>query len=524
LLWGLHENGDHRRLARFLEGLTAATAKTTSATLQRRLNRWLSDAAERPVDTTFALEALAWATAAAEWTDAVVSPTCDALLERLMRDSAEVAQLGLASHPLVHQLLAGELALRLSLLHPQAKTARQLGADGRTAIATGLAELLDGRGVPHARYLPIVRPLLACWTRVAQLSDRLRGGWPASLAREYQRFVQTVLRLARPDGEAAFGWGKADEELLAAAVQHAGPDAKAIAALVFASDKMSARKRRAHTPSPTVYSEWSALAMCRAHWQHDAPRLTTAFAGRTNLVELAVGSDVLLSGVWQCDIAVNGIPIEPVGDWEEICWESDDDVDYLELEIDLTGGMRVQRHCVFAREDQFVLLADSVLSPSSVQLDYRGRLPLSDERRFRGASANTEGLLTGKSPLARVLPLELPEWRDASAGNLACAQRQIELTQSVIGRTLFAPLWIDLDRSRLRRPVTWRQLTVGESLEAVPRDVAVGYRVAVGKQQWLVYRSLGRKGNRTLLGHNLSTEMLVARFEQGEIAPLIEIE
>jgi len=49
--------------------------------------------------------------------------------------------------------------------------------------------------------------------------------------------------------------------------------------------------------------------------------------------------------------------------------------------------------------------------------------------------------------------------------------------------------------------------------------------VALGNRQWLIYRSLGQPGNRTLLGHNLSTEMLVARFDKsGEVEPLIEIE
>ena len=58
-----------------------------------------------------------------------------------------------------------------------------------------------------------------------------------------------------------------------------------------------------------------------------------------------------------------------------------------------------------------------------------------------------------------------------------------------------------------------------------PADVAVGYRVAIGRQQWLVYRSLAKPANRTLLGHNLSTEMLVARFDKsGEVESLIEIE
>ncbi|MHB8902693.1 MAG: hypothetical protein ACYC6Y_28370, partial [Thermoguttaceae bacterium] len=89
----------------------------------------------------------------------------------------------------------------------------------------------------------------------------------------------------------------------------------------------------------------------------------------------------------------------------------------------------------------------------------------------------------------------------------------------------FAPLFLDLNARRMRRPGTWRRLTVAQSLEIVPANVAAGYRVMVGGQQWLIYRSLAAAANRTLLGHNLATEMLVARFDKaGEVQPLIEIE
>ena len=55
--------------------------------------------------------------------------------------------------------------------------------------------------------------------------------------------------------------------------------------------------------------------------------------------------------------------------------------------------------------------------------------------------------------------------------------------------------------------------------------MAVGYRVAVAKRQWLIYRSLAAKANRTLLGHNLSSELLVARFApDGEVETLVEID
>jgi hypothetical protein len=68
-------------------------------------------------------------------------------------------------------------------------------------------------------------------------------------------------------------------------------------------------------------------------------------------------------------------------------------------------------------------------------------------------------------------------------------------------------------------------LTVAQDRQTLSPDVAVGYRVQVRNEHWLVYRALGSRGNRTLIGHNLVSEFLVARFKtDGEIEPLVEIE
>jgi hypothetical protein len=179
-----------------------------------------------------------------------------------------------------------------------------------------------------------------------------------------------------------------------------------------------------------------------------------------------------------------------------------------------------------ARDDHFVFLADAILGDRPAALEYRGLLPLADGISFRPAEETREGFLAGKRRAGLVLPLALPEWRvDQRIGSLAHGEGGLELHQASQGRSMFAPLFIDLRPRRMTRRLTWRQLTVAESLEIQPDDVAAGYRVMVGKAQWLIYRSLGRRGNRTLLGHNLVTEMLVARFdEDGEVEPLVEIE
>jgi hypothetical protein len=122
--------------------------------------------------------------------------------------------------------------------------------------------------------------------------------------------------------------------------------------------------------------------------------------------------------------------------------------------------------------------------------------------------------------------LALPEWRNSAArGSFQASEAGVELALSAEGECLFAPLFVDLSRKRIDKQLTWRQLTVGQLREIVPGDVAVGYRVQVGKSQWLVYRSLAPAAIRTVLGQNVMHEFLVGRFHpDGHVETLLEIE
>jgi hypothetical protein len=256
-------------------------------------------------------------------------------------------------------------------------------------------------------------------------------------------------------------------------------------------------------------------------------QLTVDFTGPILQMEFTLGKQPVFSGNWAIGIAFDGTPTVAVSAYEELCWVSDADVDYLELGIALSHGLRLERHIVLARQDRLLFLADVVLGSRPGSLEYSGRLPLADGNGFQVAGENREGLLThGRNRLAKVLPLALPEWRnDRGVGNLRQSGAELELQMHGPSCRLFAPLFFDLERRRFSRPCTWRQLTVAESSIVQPPESAVGYRAAVGKQQWLIYRSLTEKANRSVLGHNLSTEFLFARFRRdGEVEGLIEVE
>ncbi len=52
-------------------------------------------------------------------------------------------------------------------------------------------------------------------------------------------------------------------------------------------------------------------------------------------------------------LCVAGHPLAIEREWVELCWFSDHDVDYLEIEAQMTGGWVIQRQMLLARRDQF---------------------------------------------------------------------------------------------------------------------------------------------------------------------------
>jgi hypothetical protein len=243
-------------------------------------------------------------------------------------------------------------------------------------------------------------------------------------------------------------------------------------------------------------------------------------------LELHSRGQTLLAGAWDLHVEFNGSALRVDSPWQQVCWITDDKSDHLELEISLTGGLRVQRQMLLCRADRFLYLADAVLGRRTGQIEYHSTLPLASGAEAAFPQETRECLVSRGKHRAAVLPLALPEWqRDPRGGRLTQSAAGLEHARSAQGRTLYAPLFIDLNPRRAQQPLTWRQLTVAEERVILPADLAVGYRAQIGRQQWVFYRSLGPKGNRTVLGCNLITEFLAARFSrEGKVETLVEVE
>jgi hypothetical protein len=484
-----------------------------------------------------------------------------------------------ADQSLAGQLLASELPLTLAYLFPEIRPLARLRKAARDSLSAGLLELLNGEGLPAGCQLPILRPLLACWTRCLLIGQTMnRRCWNRKAQNQYLWLARQALRYSAPDGRPLLASRSCQDssrhdkprqsattpvenvppmvitpekwspEFLRAVISLGGDDSDLSAARELFGKKMVAlldQPTKIPPPQTSDHCEWSGLAVMRTTWSRKAPIVAIDFSTPELKIEILTGGDPIVAGVWSSSTALDGKQLEQVGQWEVACWSSDEDVDYLELSMDMTDGVRLERKIVLAREDLFLLLTDSILTASQGKssrragqhgLVHTSRLPLAAASQWIPAEETREGLLaTGSSrklqPLARVFPLALPEWRiDSHLGELTCEtssnQQALQWAYQTPGRHLASPVFLDLNCRRAASPCTWRQLTVAQALEIQPAEVAVGYRIQCAKMQWLIYQSLAPRANRTLLGHNLASEYLVGRFlaTSGEVDELLEIE
>ena len=166
----------------------------------------LGDLLSQQSNPSNALQILALAYSLPDLAEKIPAESWWQLATRL-HDLASEAQLHRIDWPadpqdvLRQQLLAGELPLALGYLFPEVKQLRELRKSAHATFSEALAELTDGEGLPHARLLPVLGPLFACWTRARWLGKRFaRGPWSRAADIQYQWLVRHAIRLVDAQG------------------------------------------------------------------------------------------------------------------------------------------------------------------------------------------------------------------------------------------------------------------------------------------------------------------------------------
>jgi hypothetical protein len=257
--------------------------------------------------------------------------------------------------------------------------------------------------------------------------------------------------------------------------------------------------------------------------------------GDLRLEVVGGGARTLLNGRWDLQLSRQGEPLGVSPQWNEICWFTDDEVDYLELESRWDGLGRLQRQLLLLRPEGLLLLADAWLADEADRWGLRGSWGLAAPGRVEPAAKTRELLwyaaaagdsVSHRRSVGAALPLGLPEWRrSATSGSLGIEAGRLVAEVAGEGMRLYNPVVFAIRKRLARQPLTWRQLTVADELRICSPQEAVAYRVQFGQQHWLIYRSLAAPRRRTALGKHLGIEFYAARFlaEEGTFEDLLEV-
>ena len=284
-------------------------------------------------------------------------------------------------------------------------------------------------------------------------------------------------------------------------------------------------------PNYSHYWEKNSIATMRRSWRERGCRVAVDFS--TDVIWLdVIGNDGqrVLSGEWDVEIFRKKKQLQTDVSWQEVCWFTDDDVDYLELECEVENVCKIQRQVMLMREEGVVYFADALIAQEPDQWTVKSTWTVSDDIELHSDPKTTEGRLvrTGNTnqTAALLLPVAMPEWRRSpSHSRMDCKGQVLALQCETAAKNLYSPLVMSLRGIEATPAYTWRQLTIAEELRNQPRDVAEAYRVQVNRDQWVFYRSLTPCTRRTVMGLHLNTEFYAGRFsrDDGLFEPIVEV-
>ncbi len=410
-----------------------------------------------------------------------------------------------------------------------------------------LAEYLEGSDDNPAPWLvhgaTYLRAALASVLRCRLLADRLGlAKWYLPQRKALAGLLKHAARWSRPDGTALLGAGKKvprAKSIWSALAAEAKKSPSLTAAMTLSGIGEGKRSEVRKTVKPfklpalTCYSEAASGACMQSDWREKGCHIAVDFSDSNICIEaLGPKGEPVLAGDWLAHVERDGQAELQLGGWEAVCWFSDDDVDYLELEAQFGQAARLQRQAVLLREERMLFLADALLADDDATWAIQSSLPLALGCEFKPAKKTTEGFLrTSTGARCLTLPLFLPEWRrqlsmlttPISLG--ASGEELIARAESTAGQ-MFMAICIQLEDANPKQQFTWRALTVGEDLRIVKPHEAVAYRVQIGLQQLVIYRSLTPATRRTALGLHTMADFYVGRFDadEGEVDTIVEVE
>ncbi|HSG73169.1 MAG TPA: hypothetical protein VLA12_22330 [Planctomycetaceae bacterium] len=346
-----------------------------------------------------------------------------------------------------------------------------------------------------------------------------------------KRLIETTLAVSAPGGSL---WNASDEmpwqvvaQVTERVTDHRSSKlARQVKACLSKASKSS--KRGGLTSRPSVQSDAGGWAVLRSQWNPDSDLVLLRH--ETADVQLTAGASgvPLLAGTWDLKLSFGGETLTPRQPWECVCWFSDKDGDYLELQQVFADEIKIERQVFLSRTDHFLFVNEVAHLPAEGSFELKSSLPICSELKLKRDKQTREyELREGRSRLARMFPLSFEqETIQKASGEIVEEDGRVTLTASGTGGFCL-PVVFDWHPKRSKQPAEWRRLTVSENRRACTPAEAAGYRLRIGQRHHLLfYRAIQKSGfPRAILGHHTTNETVIADFDQqGEAIPLLMVE
>ncbi len=448
----------------------------------------------------------------------------------------------------------GELPWVLGLLLAHVRGSETLRERGRSALHSLLEENTDTDGTLLAEKMEIAPMWLSPIVRAAEWAFAAEVPlWNESQTDRFSYLINRMAGCFAGDGHLPFDppSGQHALPLLLTAARLAGGSkrewplkflwdvAEAQPGLLTASGpqkhsaKLKTSRRRpveVETDWLVQQSDWAHMACLRNHAGRDADVCVVTHHRSLPLLDLSILGNSVIQGAWELEVLLDQEPLELPDNWSCVCWHTDADGDYLELQHAVDENIRVERQVFLSRTEHLLMLADCISGVGDRVIDYTSRLPLAESAKFLRHETSRECQVQLPNAVMRTFPLALPDdlvqstpgrWGLSKDLNRPC----LELHQTSKGG-LYAPLVFEWTPARQNSYADWRTLTITEDGPKVGCEKAAGHRLRIGNQQLLIYRSLALNGElRTVLGHHTGHETIIGRFNKnGDVKPLLIVE
>ena len=427
------------------------------------------------------------------------------------------------------QLMLVELPIVLLQKFDGGSQFQSLGDSSIDLFAQRVEEVLDDDGWPGPKVTEDFGPLVASWTRSVALLESVGWTLDEEALKSLRWLPRQIMRLKR-----------ADKTLLLSQSDSTVPDdllKLMISVLGDGDDQKIYQRTVDHPQSPrpnlvmldktcNTISTWGGSLLFHDRWEKKACRVAAEFNTRGCRLEIAKTKSLIHGDAFP-ELIVDGNPLSVIDEPDVLVEYLDGRVAFAEIQWHFDHEVVMQRQIILSMEDKFAWIGDAVSAPGKAAIEYCCKWPLAKGiSTVQETETNEMYLFDGKKMRGLIIPPALSEWKAArSEGRLTNTEDHFAMQVKRDAQAMYVPLFIDLSPKRSLKPRTWRQLTVAENLEIVDPEVAVAYRVHVGKQQFAFYRSMVEAANRTFFGENLNTEMFLGRLEKNRtMTELVQIE